>query len=250
MNSRIFFLRLRKIFFLLTSLKFAYIFLKYKVLPGIEHRPLFGLIEKEIYTIVDIGANKGQFALACLKWAPKARVLSFEPLSNPSKIYSNIFKNYNNFTIFNYAIGQKIITDYIFLSAKDDSSSFLKMQPLQLKFFPTTKIVGREEVRIAPLKKFLKVSDLTPYSLLKIDVQGFELESLKGCNIYLKNFSYIYCECSFFELYRNQPLASDVISLLQSKGFKLINIMNSDFDENGFMVQGDFLFKNIKNVFL
>ena len=35
-------------------------------------------------------------------------------------------------------------------------------------------------------------------TLLKIDVQGFELEVLQGCETIVTNFDYIYCECSFY----------------------------------------------------
>ena len=78
--------------------------------------------------------------------------------------------------------------------------------------------------------------------MLKLDVQGFEYEALIGCESMLAHFDWVYCECSFVELYSGQKLAADVIDWLDSKGFELKGIYNSAYDKSGRAVQADFLF--------
>ena len=68
------------------------------------------------------------------------------------------------------------------------------------------------------LKYFLK--NLKKPIFLKIDVQGYELEVLKGAS--LNEIKYIYLEASYIQLYKKQPLIDDIIRYLSSKNFKLI----------------------------
>ena len=84
--------------------------------------------------------------------------------------------------------------------------------------------------------------------LLKIDVQGYELEVLKGCGDILVKFDYIYVECSFVELYKEQVLVDEVIQYLINYSFKLDGIYNTFYDKKGIAVQGDFLFSKIRSI--
>lgn len=79
-------------------------------------------------------------------------------------------------------------------------------------------------------------------AFLKLDVQGFELEALRGCEDLLGHFSNVYAECSFVELYSGQALAHEIISWLRERGFSLSGVYNMGYDRNGRAVQGDFLF--------
>jgi hypothetical protein len=97
-------------------------------------------------------------------------------------------------------------------------------------------------VRVAPLREFVPASDIESPALLKLDVQGFELEALRGCEDMLNQFAYVYAECSFVELYARQDLADEVISWLRERGFRLRGVHNMDYDRDGRAIQADFLF--------
>lgn len=77
---------------------------------------------------------------------------------------------------------------------------------------------------------------------MKLDVQGFELEALRGCENMLDRFRYVYCECSFVELYEGQALAHEIIDYLSQHKFKLTGVYNMTYDKRGIAVQADFLF--------
>jgi len=124
----------------------------------------------------------------------------------------------------------------------DDSSSLLKGH-LQNQIFPGTQEVGAFSVSVKPLSALLTEADIVSPALLKIDVQGYELEVLKGCGSLLKTFEYIFVECSFLELYQKQALAHEVITFLAKQGFNLKGIYNMSYDKFGVAVQGDFLFE-------
>ena len=85
---------------------------------------------------------------------------------------------------------------------------------------------------------------------MKIDVQGYEKEVINGCTSVLENFSYIYCECSYVPLYKDQPLSSDIIKLLEKRGYEVDGIYNTSYDKFGFAIQSDILFKKIDNIMI
>lgn len=80
--------------------------------------------------------------------------------------------------------------------------------------------------------------------MLKLDVQGFELEALRGCESLLHCFPFVYAECSFMELYEGQALAHEVIAWLRERGFVLKGVYHMGYDGRGQAVQGDFLFRS------
>jgi hypothetical protein len=130
----------------------------------------------------------------------------------------------------------------IHLSARYDSSSLLPISEAQNTLFPGTEEVGTALVRVAPLTEFLTDDGMHKPALLKIDVQGFELQALGGCEPLLGRFDWIYVECSFVELYSGQALANDVIAWLQERGWALSGVYNMSFDRSGRAIQADFLF--------
>ena len=209
---------------------------------GVEHEPVMAVINCKI--VVDIGANRGQFALAARKNYPNARIVSFEPLSEPAAIFKKIFVDDVAIELHCYAIGPISSQGEIHVSARDDSSSLLSITPLQEEKFPGTTEVDVRSVKIAPLITFLSEEDIVSPALLKLDVQGYEFEALKGCETLLHKFDLIYCECSFIELYTSQKLASDVIDWLSDKGFRIDGVYNPTYDDKGKAIQADMLFKN------
>jgi len=82
----------------------------------------------------------------------------------------------------------------------------------------------------------------------KNDMQDYGLEVLKGCENLIEYFGYIYVECSFVELYKEQVLVDEVIQYLINYSFKLDGIYNTFYDKKGISVQGDFLFSKIRSI--
>lgn len=218
--------------------------LSYRVAPTLEHVQLLGQLRPDL--IIDVGANRGQFALAALKVLPNANVTCFEPLNSAFAVLSSLFRGNDRVLIHKTAIGDLDSEIAINISNREDSSSLLSIGNLQTESFPGTHSLGTEVVSVRRLSNLVSQEVLAKTTLLKIDVQGFELQVLQGAAELLDKIEFIYVECSFMELYKDQALASDIISFLFARGFRLNGVHNTSVNKKGIAVQADFLFANKK----
>tara|TARA_B100001093_G_C26637712_1_gene931745 strand:- start:131 stop:868 length:738 start_codon:yes stop_codon:yes gene_type:complete len=217
--------------------------LLYRVAASTEHISVFNRI-KNIHTIIDVGSNRGQFALSANNFFPDSRIICFEPLKSAFHCLEQVFKYKTNLTLFNFAVGNDVKDIEINISNKEDSSSILKITQKQETIFPGTEKISAEIVKLTTLQKIIQSEDLNNDVLMKIDVQGYELEVLHGSKSILSKLKYIYVESSFVEFYKEQPKISDILSFLLINNFKLDGVYNMSYDKNGDPVQADFLFLN------
>jgi FkbM family methyltransferase len=229
---------------ILQSGNYTKVLLQHKVAASLEHSHLLDeLSVRGFRTVVDIGANRGQFALVARRCFPNARIHSFEPLKEPAAIFRRVFSSDDRIVLHEVAIGSEDKNMMIHVSRADDSSSLLPIASLQSNLFPGTEEKEQRSVSVRKLETILCREDIDQPALLKIDVQGFEKDVLEGCKTLLPCFSHIYVECSFVELYAGQALAHEVISFLDGFGFVLSGIYNLYYDKKGVAIQGDFLFE-------
>ncbi len=211
------------------------------VAATLEHRA--ALEPYGFSSVVDVGAHRGQFTLLMAGLCPGAAIFAFEPLIEPYRKLIEVTSGFSGVRAFNAAIGPEHASVTMNVAERDDSSAFLPITGLQEQIFPKTGHQRTVDVRMAPLGDFLDGRQLARPSLLKIDVQGFELEVLKGSKDQLDRFDVIYVEASFLELYQGQPLAHDVIAALAAERFRLAAIHNLVHAPGGRAAQADFLFE-------
>ncbi|EQD34015.1 methyltransferase, FkbM family, partial [mine drainage metagenome] len=172
---------------------------RHRVAAGREHAVVLRQLDR-CCAVVDIGANRGQFALAVRHVFPDAHIESFEPLPGPAAIFRRVFAADARVTLHACAIADKAGTTQMHVSARDDSSSLLSIAAEQTRIFPGTQEAGRAAVEMRRLEDVLQRADIAAPALLKLDVQGYELQALRGCETLLDAFAWVYCECSFVEL--------------------------------------------------
>lgn len=232
--------RVEKLLRIARNAQFVRVLVKHRVAAATEHRAVLrGL---GCNAVVDIGANRGQFSLMAREAFPDATIFAFEPLTEPAKVCRRVFESDNNIGIYSFAIGDRAEQAVMHVSARDDSSSLLPIGNEQSQIFPGTQEVGTVTVNVRRLEDIISRDEIRSPALLKLDVQGFELEALRGCERLLPEFAWVYCECSFVSLYDQQALAGDVITWLAERNFQLIGVYNMTYAQSGMAVQGDFLF--------
>jgi FkbM family methyltransferase len=184
-----------------------------------ESNPLVWLKERGYKTIIDIGANEGQFTCKILEVIPDAKYLCFEPIPEVYEQLKFNVKKYKNISIFNLALGERNGEAKININQYSPSSSILEMLELHKENFNFAIQTEQSRIRIARLDDFLS-DEIDPPILLKIDVQGYEMDVLKGAERILGQSELIIIETTFIALYENQPLFEEVYDYMIGKGFK------------------------------
>jgi FkbM family methyltransferase len=232
--------RLLKLYKILANVTFAKAFLQ-GCAAAVEHEAVLKALRPNY--VVDIGANRGQFAVAAREYLPSATIHSIEPLTEAVRILETLFAGDKNFSLHVCAVGNERQSGTMHVSHRDHSSSLLPISDELVSLFPFTAEREIRQVLVLPLGDIINPAEIQSPALLKIDVQGYELDVLKGCVGILDKFQYIYVECSFSELYVGQSLAQDVLMFLFGLGYQLKGIYDAYYDNTGKAIQADFLFE-------
>ncbi len=171
-----------------------------------------------IKTVIDVGAHTGEFALKIHKILPHARIYSFEPLKDCFEKLNKNSKNIANLQCFNVALGEKLQEIEIHHNDFSPSSSLLKLEEHK-EHFPFTQGSTKEMIQVDTLDSFARKLNFQKNILLKIDVQGFEDKVITGSSSTLSDVKLIIVETSFKELYKSQPLFSDIYHILTKLDF-------------------------------
>lgn len=103
------------------------------------------------------------------------------------------------------------------------SSSFLQMG-LHKVAFPEVSEISKLTLFTTILDEIPQIEKLQDITLLVLDIQGAELEALKGATKTLAKLKYIYTEVSILPLYKNQATFEDIRSFLEPNGFALLEV--------------------------
>lgn len=214
--------------------------LRHGVGAAIEHRSLLSPLR--VASVVDVGANRGQFALLALSLFPGAPVHAFEPTPQPLRRLRAWAVGESRLSLHEMALGAMSGQVLMHLSLSDDNSSLHQPTDRQLAEYPATPLVDSMMVRLARLDMVLSPADLPRPCLLKIDVQGHEREVLEGCGALLDHIDHVLVECSYVELYQGQVLGDQLEAWLTERGLKQAGISHRSFGMDGTLLQADLLF--------
>jgi FkbM family methyltransferase len=176
------------------------------------------------YTILDGGANLGFHSIQFATLANQGKVYSFEPQPLIFNLLStNILINGASDIVKQFRLG---------LSNKEEQ---LKMSPLKEQFFSedcinyggrglTNLDGGEEDVETITIDSL----NLPKLDLIKLDVQGFELETIKGGEKTIKhNYPLM-----FIENYLDAEKDQQVIKLLEEWGYITYRLLCTENQED------------------
>lgn len=196
-------------------------------------------------TVLDLGANIGQFAIASANlFGGSTRIISFEPEPNTANI---LRKNVEGLPVevMELALGSAPGESIFFVNADSQVSSLLPLGETRLTDFPESVIKHEIKVSIESLDNLFASNDLTSPILLKIDVQGFESEVIAGATHFLNKVRWIVMEVSFTDLYKGEVDFISILNLLSDRGFRFLRPLNMHFSpKTGEVIEMDALFVN------
>jgi FkbM family methyltransferase len=146
-------------------------------------------------------------------------IIIFEPLLNNFKILEQKCKNLNADIIgHQVALGseKKIVEMYV--SSNDALSSSILKPKIHLTQYTDILFDEKETVEVNLLDNY----ETDTCNFLNMDVQGYELEVLKGGIKTLEHIDYVYCEVNRDEVYENNAYIEDIDQFLSNLNFERV----------------------------
>jgi FkbM family methyltransferase len=181
--------------------------------------------------IYDIGANDGSWTRDAKQVFPEARYEQFEANSQHSQAgrHMVLLGDAHKEVPFYKASGP---------SAGSNTGASVYLEVTH-HYVPGTYMV--ETLPMVPLDDYVVQKNLPPPDMIKLDVQGAELDVLKGGETLLQGTKYVLMEVSLHRWNKDAPMIEDVINYMVSRGFELIDIVDTHFVQN-YLLQVDVLF--------
>lgn len=195
--------------------------------------PLATLIKHhKIETIIDVGANEGQFGIEMRQQGFKGLIISVEPLNQALDNLKSVAKQLPPWEVHRFAAGETNGEIEINISENLQSSSILSMAAQHEQSAPNSRYISKETVPMRTLDSFFdnRLNQLESI-FLKLDVQGYEKHVLLGAPNLLAKSVGILVEASLVPLYHGSILIDEMISTLNSEGYILKNIERVFGDE-------------------
>jgi len=162
----------------------------------------------DIKGIIHIGAHRGQEISDYIDGGIQDIIL-FEPLTANFEILAENLAEMNaNISGHQVALGNEEKRVTMYLSSNEQMSSSILRPMKHIQNHPTVLFEGTEEVDMMRLDSY---SDETEeFNFINMDVQGYELEVLKGGTETLKHIDYVYCEVNRDEVYENNAYVEEL----------------------------------------
>jgi len=203
--------------------------------PALEALARRGIQPK---SIVDGGANVGDWTRFALRTFPGVSVLMIEPQTEHAEVLRAIVDSDPEHV--HYAaclIGPPDVNEIDFVVLEDSDG---KGSSVLAENSDVPRHVERHSV--TTLDALLAEVGLAPPDLIKLDVQGYELEVLKGAEAALEHAEFVLLELSLWPYNDGAPLAAEVMLWMASHGFRGFEILATTRRPDGVMIQFDMLF--------
>ena len=138
---------------------------------------VFKLVQHPAPVLFDVGGHLGEYTEAFLQAHPSGRAVIFEP----SKVHFRILKDRlgrkENVTLVNKGLGERCGEFELYKNAEVSAIASLTKRRLDHFNIAMDKV---EHVTVQTLDEALQQHDVAAIDLLKIDVEGHELDVLRG----------------------------------------------------------------------
>ena len=184
----------------------------------LEFKDLVKKYNMNVSGVIHIGAHYGEEVSNYVNLGIDDIVL-FEPLKENFEVLKNNVSELNaNITGYCVALGNKNQNVNMFLSSNNLESSSVLKPKIHLDLHPEVVFSGEEMVEMKRLDDF----SFENYNFINLDVQGYEMEVLKGAEKTLKNIDYLYCEVNRNEVYEGNAYIEEIDKYLSNYNMKRV----------------------------
>lgn len=196
-----------------------------------------------LHRIVDVGANVGQWTRLMRDVYPTASVFMVEAQSKHTETLKTLAAtDPQHLSFAPNLVGPPGVESADFVVLDDEVGSGSSV-------LPENSDVARhvERMPMCTLDSLLSEHGIAAPDLLKLDVQGYELEVLKGAEGALVGCEFVLLEVSLWPYNRGGPLAAEVFGWMADRNFRAYEILAFARRPDGVMVQADVLFVSTRS---
>ena len=174
-------------------------------------------------TVVDVGANTGQWSTMFLNLVTPAKLIIIEPLPDAFRILQQKFDNNPRVELHNLAIGERESVETLKITRDTTGASLLQpREEMRAVIGSNWTITSEVQVKMTTLDQLL--GNVPEVSLLKIDVQGYERPVLAGATRTLAKTKFLLIELNFMAQYDGGSWLGEIHEILtRDFGFFLAN---------------------------
>lgn len=195
-------------------------------------------------TVVDVGANMGQFALAARTVWPAAVIHSYEPLPEAVEALRALSSRHPDLKVHECALAAEPGRRTLRVTSNSVSSSLLPLGRQHRERYPQVRECGTVEVEVRTLEQEAVPGWGPAPRLLKLDVQGLELDVLRGGEKILREFAWILLETCAEPMYEGEAPFEPLRAWLAERGFRFAGPVFLHPTPSGAPGQFDALFVN------
>jgi FkbM family methyltransferase len=184
------------------------------------------------FIILDIGGGIGATVKLFNQFYPENKIMVFEPVDDNFNAIKSRFSSSTNIEILKYAIGNENSVKKINIANRITSSSILPLAEDKNSEAFNENNLGHariENIELVRLDDFM-LNDHNEIGIMKIDVQGFELDVLQGAEVTLKRTDIVVLEVNNHNGYVGSPKYYDIDKFLREHNFTLYDILPSIMD--------------------
>lgn len=174
-----------------------------------------------VRTVLDVGANEGQFARTALYAFPLAKVVCFEPLpSVQATLRLLAAESHGRIELESFALGDHEGDTEFNVTAFSPSSSVLPLDQPITGFTDQVKVSSRVVVPMRRLYNWAAAKEIADEIVIKLDVQGYEASVLRGAASFLNRARAVIAETTFAPFYQKQASLGELCALLEPYGLR------------------------------
>ena len=186
-----------------------------------------------IDTVLDVGANIGQYGSELRNIGFNGKIISFEPTSDAFKKLEKLAKNDKNWDVHNFSLGDFDGETEINIAKNSVSSSMLESLPQLTLSAPDAKFINKETITVKKIDSIFDELDLKNKNIyLKIDTQGYENMVINGAKNSLTQIIGIQIEMALIPTYEGAITFEEMIEKLKSFNFNTTSIESGYYDKN------------------
>lgn len=193
--------------------------------------------------IFDVGANRGDTVLQYKELYPASKIHAFEPFRSSFDI---LVKNtFNASGVFPHqcALTNSVGKKELHVNKNVDTNSLLPSLKAGMSSDTQVETLEKVEVDTYSLTSFCYKTGIEYIDILKLDIQGGEMQALKGAEHLLsyQAIKLIYLEAWFVKQYKGSPLFHDISSYLATHNYYIQDLYNPIY-ANGSLAWCDAIF--------